>query len=154
MASLYDINQQILECIDMETGEIIDTERFDNLEMEKNDKLENVALWYKNLLSDAEQYKAEKNLFAEREKATKAKAESLKEYLSRELQGSKFETTKVKVSYRKSNALVYDGSTDVPDEYLRHVDPEIDKTKVKDAIKKGEVIEGFSMQENNNIQIK
>lgn len=154
MASLYEINQQILECIDLETGEILEDSKFDELELAKEEKLENIALYYKNMVSEAEALKAEKNAFAEREKQAKAKADSLKKLLDGELKGSKFETTRVKVSYRKSKSLEYDGESEVPDEYLRHVAPEIDKSKVKEAIKSGEVINGFSMQENNNIQIK
>jgi hypothetical protein len=154
MASLYEINQQILECIDLETGEILDDSKYNELELAKEEKLENIALYYKNMLSEAEALKAEKNAFAEREKQARAKAESLKKLLDNELGGNKFETTRVKISYRKSTSLEYDGESEVPDEYLRHVPPEIDKTKVKDAIKNGEVVEGFSMKENNNIQIK
>ena len=61
MASLYEINKEILECVDMESGEIIDEERLQNLAFEKNDKLENIALWIKNLKAEAEMVKAEKN---------------------------------------------------------------------------------------------
>ena len=64
MANLYEINQAITECIDNETGEIIDVEKLEELQLEREAKIENVALWYKNLLSDAEAYKAEKNAFA------------------------------------------------------------------------------------------
>lgn len=59
MANLYDINSEILSCIDAETGEIIDVERLQALQMEREQKVENVALWYKNLLSDAAQYAEE-----------------------------------------------------------------------------------------------
>ena len=35
MANLYDINSEILSCIDAETGEIIDVERLQALQMER-----------------------------------------------------------------------------------------------------------------------
>lgn len=44
MASLYEINQRILECVDPETGELIDPENLEALVMEKELKIENVAL--------------------------------------------------------------------------------------------------------------
>ena len=67
MASLYEIDAQILSCIDLETGEVVDIEKLEALQIERAQKIENIALWYKNLLSDAEQYKIEKNNFAEKE---------------------------------------------------------------------------------------
>ena len=78
MASLYEIDQAIMECLDWETGEILDAERLNALQMERQDKVESVALWIKNLSADAIAYKAEKDAFAEREKATLKKIESLK----------------------------------------------------------------------------
>ena len=46
---LYEIDEAILNCIDLETGEIIDTEQLDKLTMEREAKLENVACWIKEL---------------------------------------------------------------------------------------------------------
>lgn len=43
MASLYEIEQSILDCIDTETGEIIDAEKLNELMLEKEVKIENVA---------------------------------------------------------------------------------------------------------------
>ena len=64
MSTLYEIDNAILD----ETGEIIDGERLSELKIERDKKIESVALWYKNLMSDAEQYKLEKQLFAEKGK--------------------------------------------------------------------------------------
>ena len=74
MAKLYEIDAAILECFDLETGEILDCERLEALQIERDEKIEKVALWYKNLLSNAEQYKAEKEVFDEREKKARKKA--------------------------------------------------------------------------------
>lgn len=154
MSNLYEINQQLLDTIDADTGEIIDIDKFNELNIERIEKLENIALWYKNLLSEADAYKAEKDNFAEREKKAKTKAESLKKYLDLSLAGKKFNTVKVDVSYRKSKSLQYDGFSTVPDAYLKQVEPTIDKKAITDAIKSGESIKGFEIVENNNIQIK
>ena len=94
MATLYEINNAILDCID-ENGEIIDAEKLATLRIEKETKIENVALWYKNLLSDAEQYEKEKKHFEQLQKQAERKAESLKIYLRSALNGDKFKTTKV-----------------------------------------------------------
>ena len=64
MSSLYQINQQITEAIDLETGEIIDEAAYEALNIEKEEKLENIALFYKNTMADAEALKAEEKAFA------------------------------------------------------------------------------------------
>lgn len=119
-------------------------------------KIENLGCWYKNLLADAEALKAQKNAFAEREKAAKAKAESLKGFLSRYLNGKKFETAKVAMSFRKSEAVEFDAKCigDVPEEFLKFKDPELDKVAVKKAIKAGETVPGCELVARQNLQIK
>jgi len=155
MANLYDINKAILECIDLTNGEIIDTKKFDQLQLEKNDKLENVALWYKNLLAEAAAYKAEKDVFAEKQKRAEAKADSLKKYLDSALNGSKFETVKVNVSYRKSTSVEVVDQTLIPEQYLRTVTTvSPDKTEIAKALKVGEIVNGVQFKESSNIQIK
>ena len=100
--------------------------------------------------------KAQKNAFAEREKAKKDKAESLKGFLSRYLNGKKFETAKVAMSFRKSEAVEFDAKCigDVPEEFLKFKDPELDKVAVKKAIKAGETVPGCELVARQNLQIK
>ena len=61
MANLYEINESIVAAfergIDAETGEILSEkalEELAKLEMERDEKVEGIALWIKNLLADAE----------------------------------------------------------------------------------------------------
>ena len=67
--NLYDIDKAILSCVDMETGEIIDAEKLDELKMEKEQKIRNIACWVKELKAEAEALKQQKEAFAAREKA-------------------------------------------------------------------------------------
>ena len=60
--TLYEIDKAIMECVDLETGEIIDTEQLDKLTMEREAKLENVACWIKELKVEAEALKAGKTV--------------------------------------------------------------------------------------------
>lgn len=155
MANLYGINQLILECIDLETGEIVDVEMFDQLQMERNEKLENVALWYKNLISEAQAYKAEKDIFADKQKRAESKADSLKKYLDSALHGNKFDTVKVSVSYRKSTSVEVIDQDAIPERYLRTVTTVApDKAEIAKALKVGEAISGVELKESSNIQIK
>ncbi|WP_304095678.1 siphovirus Gp157 family protein [Phascolarctobacterium succinatutens] len=161
---LFDIDEKLAACVkldesrvvDTESGEIIDLEAIAALEMERDKKIENLGCWYKNLLADAEALKAQKNTFAEREKAAKAKAESLRGFLIRYLNGKKFETAKVAMSFRKSEAVEFDAKCigDVPEEFLKFKDPELDKVAVKKAIKAGETVPGCELVARQNLQIK
>lgn len=154
MASLYEINAAILDCVDLETGEIIDVEKLQALQLEREQKIENVALWYKNLLSDAAQYKAEKEAFAERERAARAKADRLKAYLLDALQGEKYKSTRVNISYRNSNRVVVDDVLNLPPRFVKFADPEPNKTEIAAAIKNGEEVSGAHIERNQSIIIK
>lgn len=154
MATLYEINEEILNCVDTETGEIIDAEKLSQLQMDFEDKVEGIALWIKNLLSDAAAIKAEKDKLNERQKVCENKAKNLKEYLSGFLAGQKFKTPRVAISYRKSESVNVLDIGKIPDEYLKYKDPEPDKTAIKSAIKYGQTIDGVELVVNHNMQIK
>lgn len=144
-----------MNCCDMETGEIIDPEALDNLLMQKDEKIENVACWIKNLLSDADAIKAEKDALAERESRLRKKADSLQKYLSDALNGQKFSTARCDVSFRRSETVKVDNVNLIPAELLRvKTTVEADKTAIKAAIKEGREISGCKLIENLNIQIR
>lgn len=152
--NLYEIDAEILGCVDVETGEIFDVDKFEELSLTRDAKIENICLWIKNLKAQAEALKAEKESFAQRQKAAETKMESLKRYISAYLEGTAFESAKVKVSFRKSEAVEIMEGAVIPDEYLRFKEPEVNKTELKAALKKGVHIAGVSIVENQNIQIK
>lgn len=154
MANLYEIDEQIMQCIDEDTGEILDMEKLNNLQMQQEQKVESLALWYKNLLSDAAALKAEKETFAAREKSAKNRAESIKAYLSDFLNGEKFETKKAKITFRRSEQVdIVDQST-IDDDYLTYQEPRPNKSKIKEALKAGIQLKGVQLVEKKNIQIK
>lgn len=151
--NLYEINDAIMDCVDTETGEIIDAEKLESLQMAFDEKVENIALWIKNLLADAAAIKTEKDALADREKACRNKAESLKSYLASALDGSKFSTPRVAISWRKSESVEIDDVTIIPSEYWK-VKTDLDKMGIKKALKAGAQVSGARIVTNNNIQIK
>lgn len=162
MATLYEIDAAIMDCIDPETGEVLDIDRLEALQMERTAKIESVALWYKNLCADAVAYKAEKDAFAEKEKTAKRTADSLKRYLEAALAGDKMKTTRVEISFRKSppavditdeSAFMAYAKDGGHDELLIIKPPEPCKTAIKDAIKRGVEIPGAELVTRQNIQI-
>lgn len=151
---LYEINQAILNCIDLETGEIIDTEQLDKLQMEREAKLENVACWIKELKAEAEALKAEKMAFAKRQQVAENKMESLKKYLAFALDGNAFKSTRASVTFRKSQAVEITDIYKLDENYLRYKEPEADKTAIKEALKAGQTVAGATLVENTSVIIK
>lgn len=156
MATLYELNEQLRDFeleIDEETGEILNADMLDALEIERKDKIENIALWIKNLRSDAEAYKKEKESFNKKEAAAKNKADRLKDYLSEMIKGERFKSDKVEISWRRSEAVNVDMDM-IPAEYVIEQAPKPDKTKIRQDLKNGILIPGATLEERENIQIK
>ena len=152
--NLYEIENEILNCVDMETGEIVDIKKLESLQMERDQKIENIGCWIKNLLSDAEALKSEKENLAKRQKVAESKATSLKEYLSRYLDGEKFKSARVAISFRSGSSVDIAEGAAVPEEYLKHSEPKPDKVGLKAALKAGEKFPGITLITSQNIQIK
>ena len=156
---LYEIDNAILECIDMETGEIIDAEKLDALNMERDAKIENVVLWIKDLKAEAEAIKAEKLALAERQKIAENKVESLKKWVAYALGGQKFSTAKCAVSFRNTESVEVteeglEALMKEHDELLTYEAPEPNKKAIKDAIKDGLSVAGVQLVQNVSTIIK
>lgn len=156
---LYEIDNAILECIDLETGEIIDTDKLNELQMERDTKIENVACWIKDLKAEAEAIKKEKQALNERQKVAENKAESLKKWLAYVLNGEKFKTAKCAVSFRNTESVeVTDEGIEnlmkEHDDLLTYKNPEPNKTAIKAAIKAGLSVHGVQLVQNVSTIIK
>lgn len=155
MATLYEIDQAIMACIDFETGEIIDSDMLDALQMERTKKIENVALWIKNLMSDAVAFKVEKEAFEAREKAARNKAESLIKWLTTALEGQKFSTNRCAVTFRNSTVVKIEDEALIPKQYMNEkITYAPNKTAIKKAIESGEIISGCALVGKCNPTIK
>ena len=150
---LYEIDQAIMGLVD-ETGEIIDIEACESLQRERDAKIENIALYIKELRAEAEALKAEKLAFAERQKVAENKVESLKNYLAYALKGQAFKSTKAVVSFRKTQQVDIPDIHKLDENFLRYKEPEADKTAIKEAIKAGQTVKGATLIENTSVIIK
>lgn len=99
--TIYEIDEQITSLIDEETGEIKDFEAFEALQMERNDKIDNMAAWVVDLKAQAKAIAEQVKVLQERKKAAENKAESLKNYLNIILDGQKFTSPRCSVSFKK-----------------------------------------------------
>lgn len=164
MRALYDIDQEILECVDMETGEILDAERLDALEMERDRKLEGVALWIKDLNAEAEAVKAEADKLNARKKSLDNRIAGLKQWLLTALDGGKLKTPRCNVYQTHSTKVnVIDEQSVVnwiqthyqePEQFLKFSLPEIRKDAVKTELKNGKEIPGAALETTESVVIK
>lgn len=150
--TLYEIDAHIMECLS-EDGEVIDPVKMGELQMERADKIENVALLSKNLEAEADMIDAEIKRLTERKRANLKKAESCRKWVGFALEGQKFSTGKVAVSYRKSQVCTIIDPEKVPAAWYK-AKYEVDKATIKEALKNGEVVPGAVLEERVNIQIK
>ncbi len=162
--TLYDINarmEYLLEQVDEETGELLCSyEELEALAMARDEKLEGLALYVKNMKAEAEAIEAEKLALEKRQKTAKNKAERAKSFLQAMLAGEKLKTPRASVSYRRTEstkivdeAAFWRYAAD-HDELVRHKDPEADLVAVKAAIQAGEAVPGAEIVSKQSVIIK
>lgn len=163
MRALYDIDQEILACIDDKTGEILDVEKLDGLQMERERKLEGVALWVKDLKAEAAAVKEEADKLTARKKALDNKIEGLKNWLLFALGGEKLKTPRCNVYQTHSQRVAvadepklisFLQTLEEPDRFLRFKDPELRRDEIKKALKEGTIIPGAELEETESVVIK
>lgn len=155
--TIYEINEKIREFlaenVDPETGEVLNIDALNDLELERSEKLENYALAVKNFRAAAAAIKAEEdNLKARRERLGRT-ADRLSEILRSELNGEKISTARVQISYRKSQVTEILDMGSIPDKFLKFT-AEPKKTEIKAAINAGESVSGAAVVERISMIIK
>ena len=159
---LYEIDQAILALVDPETGEILDYEAFAELKLAREEKVEGMALWCKNLDAEAAAIKAEENALAERRKPLERKSANLKKYITEILAGDKFTTARVACTFRKSKSVeIQDEAEFIRTmqegqhfEYLKYSPPTVNRNEITNAIKAGKEVPGAQLVEKCNLSIK
>ena len=127
--------------------------------------------FYKNLQSDISAFKEEEKKLAQRRKVKENLAERLKnridnyieqQYTDEEgnldkdgLNKFKFETPKVKISYRKSETVEVENVDLLPKEFVKEkIEKSADKMALKQYLKVGKNIKGAKLVTNINMQVK
>lgn len=157
--SIYKIDDAITSLVDMETGEIEDEKRFNELQMERTQKIENTGCYYKNLIAEAKAMKEEEANLAQRRKAVENKAERIKNLLVYALRGEKFDSPKVRCSYRKAKSVQVDDSfvawaEEHADDLLTFKEPVPNRTAIKAALEDGREIQHAEIVTNESLQVK
>jgi len=164
MRPIYEIDQDILDCVDMETGEILDTDRLNALQMERDKKLEGVALWVKDLSAEANAVKEEADKLLARKRALDNKITAIKSWLLIALGGEKLKTPRCNVYQTHSQRLAVADeceliniiqTLDDPQRFLRFRMPELKKDEIKKAIKdEGWTFAGVTLETTESVVIK
>lgn len=171
--TLYEINEQFSAAMDMyEAGvdEVVDTETGEvkslsdvptELNMSREEKIENTVRYIKNLRADSEAVRAEAATLMERADRFDKKAEQLEAYLLSQLGDCKkletpLYTLKVRVSKSTCCPTDEEAIQRLPEGFWNikttvKVTP--DKKAIKAALEKGEKLEGCSIVENKRLSI-
>ena len=160
--TLYEIDQAMQSLIDPDTGELLDYEAFANLQMDRDAKLENMALWYKDMMADAKAIKEEADALNERRKALENRAERLKSYLSLALNGEKFQTARCSVTFRRTASVQIDNQERVVrwleengfDSCIKYHDPEVNKTELGKLLKAGTPVPFAYIKTGQSVGVK
>ena len=159
--TLYEIAQEMATLIDPETGEIRDYEAFEELQMAREEKIDNTAKWIIDLEAEAKMVKERADELTKRAQATKKKAERLREFLQEYLQGEKRKTADYTIGYRRTEAVeITDEDRAVAwlmehrDDALTYQQPKISKTAVKELLKAGEEVPGAELVERQSMSIR
>ena len=168
MNTLYELTEAYKNLIDMADDESVDEEALrDTLEALTDsieNKLEGVAVVLKTMESEVNGIEAEMSELKRRAQIKKNRIESLKDYLILNMtliDKKKFETSKAYISLPKPKSSVDVDSEhfitwamENRDDLLRYKAPEPDKTKIKEALLKGEEIVGAGLVYKQTITIR
>ena len=166
---LYEVSEQYTKLLEMAeeqglTEEII-RDTLESIEGEFDEKADNLACLIKTVLAEAEAIKAEQDKLSERFKTKKAYADRLKKYLFEQMSAigkRKIETPRNVLSLRKTAGAVkiedegkfIEWAEKNNDELLKYTPPAPDKTKIKEYLKQGNMIEGVTAEQGETIVIK
>ena len=136
----------------------------DGMEQELARKAENVAVYIKNMESEAKTLKAEEDKLKARRQAKENAAKRMREYLMdcmKQANISKIDEPRAVISLRNnpesveiSDETEFIGWAADHDEYLRYKAPEINKTAVKNALKSGAEIPFAALTRSQSLTIK
>lgn len=165
MSNLYQITQDYLQIMSMMEDPELDpqtlADTMEAVEGELEVKAENYAKVMKNLEADVAGIKAEIDRLSERKKTIENNIKRMKEALqfSMETTGkTKFKTELFSFSVRNNAPKVVmdeEYIENVPERFLKYKDPEINKTAIKEAIQKGEDLEGLAhLEQSKSLMIK
>ena len=153
--------QQALDniTIDETTGEVIGYDAVAALDCAFDDKAEATGCYIKSLTAYAAALDAEAKSLIERKKAAERRSERMTDYLGKIMASvgkDKLKSARVDMGFKRNPPSVHiTDDTAIPDDYfVIKVDRKPDKTKIKDAIKAGDVVPGAELVQTIAFKVK
>lgn len=162
MATFREIDERLLQLVD-EDGEILDLQEFEHLQMEREQKCENMGFWIMDLRDEQEALKREIDRLQARLHRAQDKEARLREFLTAILNGEKLKTARISVSYRSSEAVDIEDEDAVRrfaerderyEDILRYKQPEISKTEIKRLIQTGTPVPGAKLVPRTSLLVR
>lgn len=160
--SLYHIDQALENLIDRETGEVLDFEAFEELQMARDAKIDGIACWTKNLAAEAKAIREEELGLADRRKKLERKRERLLDYLDRALDGKPYQSARCAITYRKSTPVEITNMGELVqwcidhghEDKVQYATPTVGKSDIAPLLKAGVEVEGAEIATKWNMGVK
>lgn len=154
---LYELNNLETQLWNLLTSdEDLDKEIFDNIKVNEEKIILSYAKVWRQLISDIDQLKNEIERLQKRRFKFEAAASKLKENLlmgMRITDIKKVSTPDITLAIRKNPpALKIDTTAEIPQEYFKN-NPVLDKSRLKEDIKNGLIIDGVYLESSERVDI-
>lgn len=156
--NLYELSLAFQDVQNMDLDPEVMKDTLDSIEDAIESKAENIAKLVRNLESDVSAYKEEEDRLKTKRQATENKVKWLKTYLedNMKLTGkTKFKSGMFNFSIQKNPASV--NITDekiIPEEFLIQQPPKVDKTSIKEILKRGIEVPGAELKQTEGLRIR
>jgi siphovirus len=156
--NLYELSLAFQDVQNMDLDPEVMKDTLDSIEDAIESKAENIAKLVRNLESDVSAYKEEEDRLKTKRQATENKVKWLKTYLedNMKLTGkTKFKSGMFNFLIQKNPASV--NITDekiIPEEFLIQQPPKVDKTSIKEILKKGIEVPGAELKQTEGLRIR
>lgn len=161
--TLFEMSEEqdrlLAELCDMETGEVNEAAlaALDALEMDMNEKKDGWCFYIKQQRAELKAAKEMLDAAVERYKRRVEAVDKTITIFQQLLGGEKFKSTFNSVYYRTTESVVLDDGFDVRDvgeDYIKYRDPELQKDKIKAALKLGISVPGVHLEEKTSMVIR
>lgn len=156
--NLYELSLAFQDVQNMDLDPEVMKDTLDSIEDAIESKAENIAKLVRNLESDVSAYKEEEDRLKTKRQATENKVKWLKTYLedNMKLTGkTKFKSGMFNFSIQKNPASV--NITDekaIPEEFLIQQPHKVDKTSLKEILKRGIEVPGAELKQTEGLRIR
>lgn len=156
--NLYELSLSFQEVQNMDLDPEVMKDTLDSIEDAIENKAENIAKLIRNLESDVSAYKEEEDRLKTKRQATENKVKWLKTYLEDNMKftgKTKFKSGMFNFSIQKNPASV--NITDekiIPEEFLIQQPSKVDKTSLKEILKRGIEVPGAELKQTEGLRIR